>query len=342
MAIEKIAVIGAGGWGTALANLLAKKGYEVKLWARKAAVRDQIEKYRENIKRLPGFKLSENIHPTSSLEEAVKERETIFLVVPSAYFRSILRNLKIYLFKRENKTVLVSCTKGMEVNYYGSSHLPHQIAHQILVGGINFDYLALSGPNFAWEIASELPAATTLASSNPKAAQFIQELLQTSYFRPYTNDDVLGTEFCGASKNIIAIAAGISDGLALGNNAKASLVSRSLVEIKRLGEALGAKWQTFFGLAGIGDLINTCYGKLSRNWRVGFKLASEKKSLKEALGEIQGVAEGVPTTKAVFSLASSLKIEMPITEQVYEVLFKNKNPQTALENLMNRLPKGEF
>lgn len=339
METERIAVIGAGAWGTALANLLAKKGYEVTLWARKASVAREIGLKRENKRRLPGFRLSENLKATASLEKAVYRKEIIFLAVPTAYFRSILKNLKIYLLGREKRTILVNCSKGMEV---WNGRLPHQITEEVLAGGINFDYLALSGPNFAQEVAAELPAATTLASENQETAQFVQKLLQTPYFRPYTNDDISGVELCGALKNVIAIAAGICEGLKLGNNAKASLVDRGLREIKKLGEVLGAKPETFSGLAGIGDLVNTCYGELSRNRKLGFILARDKKSLKEALREIQGVAEGIGTSKAIFSLASEFKTEIPICEEVYKILFKNKDPKRALESLMNRRPKMEF
>ncbi len=331
---KKIAVIGAGAWGTTLANLLAKKGYLVKLWCRRPELAEKIRETKENVDRLPGIKLSENIKPTSSLNEATEQEKIIVLAVPSKFLRTIFEELEFYL---EHGIIIVNVSKGIEVR---SLKLPHEIVTEKLKE--IFSYATLGGPSFASEVARELPAAVSIASNESEISKQIQDIFATSYFRPYTNNDILGTELGGALKNVLAIAAGISDGLKLGHNTKAALITRGIQEMFRFGEIKGAKKETLMGLAGLGDLILTCNSNLSRNYTIGRKIAEDNKPLKLALEEIKGLPEGVETTKAVFNLANKLNIDMPITEQIFCVLYRNQKPKEALKSLMNRQTKNEY
>jgi len=322
-----ISVIGAGAWGTTLSILLSKKNYQIKLWSF-----EDVFINHENTKFLPGFKISSNVFLTLSDDDAVSDAEIIVFAVPSKHFRSISKR---FSSKIKKNTVLVSATKGIEQGTF-------KRMSEILSEEMKTDKIAvISGPNLSKEIATGLPAATVVASKDETIARQIQNILMNESFRVYVNDDVIGTELGGALKNIIAIAAGAVDGLGLGDNAKAALMIRGITEIKRLGAAMGAREETFLGLSGMGDLIVTCASSLSRNHRVGMEIAKGKK-LSEILSSMVEVSEGVETAKAAYELSKKHKIEMPIIEQVYEVLYKNKNPKQAIFDLMNRSAKAEI
>jgi glycerol-3-phosphate dehydrogenase (NAD(P)+) len=331
-----IVVVGAGAFGTALAKILANKykNLAIHLWCRRKKVADDIQKYHENKERLPQIKLPLNIIPTTSLQ-IISEKYILILAIPCAFLRSVIQKIKKYIQK---DSLIISIVKGIENN---SLLRPSEIVKEEL-GNLQYDYACISGPSFAYEVAQECPTAVSVSSWNPKIAVYVRDFFHTDYFRVYDNDDVIGTEVGGALKNVIAIAAGISDGLRLGYNARASLITRGLEEIKRLGVKMGAKKETFSGLAGIGDLIATCTSDLSRNRRVGLKIANKGKNLKSILQEIEGVSEGVNTALSACQLAEKYKTEMPITKEVYAILFKNKDPQVALKALTKREPRFEF
>ncbi|MFH1542592.1 MAG: NAD(P)H-dependent glycerol-3-phosphate dehydrogenase, partial [bacterium] len=324
----KIAVIGAGAWGTTLSILLANNGHEVTLWVYEKELARQMQKSRENKQFLPGFQLPANINITTSGKDLTSQ-EICFFVVPTQHLRSVARQLQSQI---DPKAYIVCASKGIEQKTY---YLPLDILHEVLH---NRYYLALSGPNLSKEIAEGLPAATVVASSYRKASQKVQKALMSKNFRVYTNDDDLGVQIAGALKNVIAIAAGICDGLKLGNNAKSAILIRGISEITRLGVALGAKPKTFAGLSGMGDLITTCGSQLSRNHQVGEQLAKGKK-LKDIQAAMKAVAEGVPTTQAAVELSKRYDLSLPITEEIYQILFKNKNPQRAIADLMAREAK---
>jgi len=327
---EKISIIGAGAWGTTLSILLAENKHEVTLWAYEKELINDIREFRENKLYLPGYQLPASISITNNLEETLNSKY-ILLVAPSQFLRGILKKLKNKIAK---ESVLICATKGLEEN-------THKTMSKIIKEELPRNPLViLSGPNLSKEIAEGLPAATVVASENLETAKKAQELIMSPRLRVYTNTDVKGVELGGSLKNIIALAAGISDGLELGNNAKSALLIRGIAEITRLGVALGAKEQTFAGLSGMGDLITTCSSPLSRNHQVGVQIAKGKK-LKELLSSMKQVAEGVKTTAAAVELAKKKKVEIPITEQVYEVLFKNKDPFAAISSLLTRKAKKE-
>ena len=332
--MEKICVLGAGSWGTTLANILAEKGFDINLWIREEEVYQAIQKTRENTVFLPGIKLAQNITPTNSIEEAVKGRPTIICVIPSHGVRDIFNKAAGFLSK---DAIIVSASKGVEQE---TLLTVSQILKQTLPKAVHKNLSVLSGPTFAKEVSQKLPTAICVASDKKSAAEKVQQLFNTNYFRVYTNSDMIGVELGGALKNVIAIAAGISDGLALGMNARASLITRGLAEISRLGVCMGADASTFAGLSGIGDLVLTCTGELSRNRSVGMMIGKGGK-LSDILSEMKMVAEGVKTSKAAHELAKKHDIEMPITEQVYRVLYENKSPKDAVMDLMTRRLKGE-
>ena len=328
---KKITILGDGGWGTTLSLLLAKKGIKVNLWGVFPDYIDSMKDSRENSKFLPGLKLPNAISLISDIEEAVKDTDLIVLAIPSKYLRNTLIRIKGQV---KIKEPLVSVVKGIENETFKR---PSEIIHKEL----NIDDIAvLSGPTIAYEIASGLPASAVVASTDKALADKVQEIFMTDRFRIYGCDDVVGVEIGGALKNIIAIAAGISDGLKLGANAKASLFTRGLVEMKRLGCVLGGKEETFNGLSGMGDLVTTCISSRSRNRYVGEEIAKGKKLI-EVLDDMDMVAEGVETARSVYGLSKKLGVDMPITDQVYQVLFEDKNPHTAVNDLMTRTKKSE-
>ncbi|HSR12685.1 MAG TPA: NAD(P)H-dependent glycerol-3-phosphate dehydrogenase [Thermodesulfobacteriota bacterium] len=326
-----ISVIGGGSWGTALANLLAETLESVFLWVYEEELVGEIRLKRENPLFLPGIRLLDPVTPTHSLEEAFGGKSVIICVVPSHALREVFRK---GLSHAAPGTLIVSATKGLE-------ETTHRTASQILREiGAPGEIACLSGPSFAREVSRKLPTAVASAASAPEAAQKVQEIFNRPYFRVYTNTDMIGVELGGAVKNVMAIAAGVSDGLGFGHNSRAALISRALSEMTRLGVALGARRETFSGLAGLGDLVLTCTGDLSRNRQVGLELGRGK-----TLGEIQAgtrmVAEGVRTAKALRELANQTGVEMPITEQIYRVLYEGKKPAEAVRELMSRGLRSE-
>jgi glycerol-3-phosphate dehydrogenase (NAD(P)+) len=331
----KIAVVGAGSWGTALANLLASKGYAVDLWVYEEDVKDQIRKDRENRIFLPGITLSENLFPSNNLAEVVSGKDLILLVVPSHVMRETLQGMIAHI---RPSAIMVSASKGIEIK----THLTMTgILRTMLPDIAKRQIAALSGPSFAREVARQVPTAVTVASSDAKTTRMLQEMFSTSYFRVYTSDDTLGVELGGATKNVIAIAAGMIDGLGLGLNTRAALITRGLAEIRRLGLKLGANPRTFTGLAGVGDLLLTCTGDLSRNHTLGRQIG-EGKSLEEILSEMRMVVEGVRTAKSVYNLSRKLDVEMPIVHKIYHILYDNLSPRKAVSDLMTREPKEEL
>jgi glycerol-3-phosphate dehydrogenase (NAD(P)+) len=328
-----ISVLGGGSWGTTLANLLADKGYRVRLWVFEEDLCKIIDEERENVIYLPGIRLSNNIIPTNSLKEAVKEADVIVSVIPSAFVRNIMEKIAPLI---SSNSVILSASKGIENETFMTMS---QVIGEIIPNNKNI--ASLSGPSFAKEVSEKKPTAVSIASNNNDIALLLQKNLSTPYFRVYTTDDIIGVEFGGALKNIIAIAAGIVDGLSLGNNAKASLITRGLMEIVRIGVRMGANPETFFGLSGLGDLVLTCTGNLSRNRGVGLKIGKGMR-IKDILDGMKMVAEGIYTTKATYNLANRLNIETPIIKEVYHILYDNKSPKDALTDLMNRNLKEEF
>ena len=331
----KIGVIGAGAWGTALANLLAEKGFVVDLWVFEKEVCAEILQSRENKVFLPGIHLSPNIRPSNDLDKVAASKDMLLLVVPSHVFRSVAVKL---VHHPTEKTLIVSATKGIEnETHLTMSSILRQLLPQRLYGQIG----VLSGPSFAREVAQKTPTAVTVAARNAEVARKVQTTFATHYFRVYTSYDVIGVELGGAVKNVIAIAAGISDGLGLGYNTRAALITRGITEIQRLGIRLGADPKTFMGLTGIGDLVLTCTGKLSRNWTVGHKLGHGMK-LETILSEMRTVAEGIKTTRSVYNMSRNVGVELPIAEQVYRMLYEDVDPPEALRILMSRDLKQEL
>lgn len=332
--MKKIGVIGAGSWGTTLANLLAKKGLEVTLWAHESDGVEEMKRTRVNSLYLPGIKLSHDLGLTGDLEEAVSGKELVLSVTPSQVTRTVLGKCLPYISK---SAAIVNASKGIELDTLLTMS---QVCAEILPPALLKNYCVLSGPTFAREVAQEMPTAIVAAALDNAISQRVQEAFSTHYFRVYTNTDVIGVELGGSIKNVISIAAGISDGLGLGHNTRAALITRGLAEMARLGAALGAQPSTFAGLAGMGDLVLTCTGDLSRNRTVGMKLGQGMR-LDEILGEMRMVAEGVKTTQSAYNLARRLKVDMPITEKVYQILYEDKAARHAVMELMNRDLKSE-
>jgi len=325
--MRKISVIGAGAWGTTLSILLAENGHQVSLWVYEKELIPEINKYRENKRYLPGFQLPDKIEITGEMEPA----EIFIFVIPTQHLRSIAKPFAAVI---KSDVTVVSASKGIEEK---TLKLPLNILKEELK---NDNLCVLSGPNLSSEIARGLPAASVIASEKKAIAAAVQEALMLNRFRIYTNTDVIGVQLGGALKNIIAIAAGTADGLNVGDNAKAGLMIRGIAEITRLGVALGARPETFAGLSGMGDLIATCTSRLSRNHLVGEQIARGKK-LSEILKEMKEVAEGVPTTIAARTLGNKLKVSLPITEEVYHVLYEGKDPYRAITDLMTRSATSE-
>jgi len=331
----KIGVVGAGSWGTSLANLLALKGYKIDLWVFEKEVKDQIETYRENKVFLPGFSLSDNLFPSNDMARVVKGKELVLIVVPSHVMRETAHKMSGHL---SNKTMVVSASKGIE----NQTHLTMTgVLQEVLPAIPENAFAVLSGPSFAQEVSKKFPTVVTAASKDPQVARTVQHVFATDYFRVYTSDDVIGVELGSAVKNVIAIAAGIIDGLGLGLNTRAALITRGLVEIRRLGIELGANPRTFTGLTGVGDLVLTCTGDLSRNHTLGKKIGAGMQ-LKDILSEMHMVAEGVKTAKSVYNLSRKLGVEMPIAHEVYHILYEDIAPIEAARRLMTRDLKDEL
>jgi len=336
--MSKIAVIGSGAWGTGLAIVLARRGtHQIRLWANEFEVVESIEKSRVNERFLPGFVLSESIIATRDLGTALDAAEIVVSVMPSQHCRGLFERMAHVL---RPEMLLVSCTKGLED---GTLLRMTEVIADVLRGRSFVPRVAaLSGPSFAKEAARGDPTAVTAASDDSEVSRLVQQAFSDSRFRVYTNDDVIGVELGGALKNIIAIAAGICDGLGLGHNSVAALITRGLAEVARLVVACGGRLDTMAGLAGLGDLVLTCTGDLSRNRSVGVELGKGHK-LPDIIDGMRGaVAEGVFTTKAAVGLARKKKVEMPITEQMFAILENGKAPQQAIEELMTRAAKSEI
>lgn len=331
--MRRIAVIGAGSWGTTLASLAAQKVPTV-LWARRLELAEEIETRRENPDYLPGHRLSEGLRVTGALSQAVSAADAVVMAVPSHGFRAVFVEVAEHL---SAQTPVVSLTKGIE---QGTLETMTQVIRSTVPGHDPNRVGVLTGPNLASEIASGQPTAAVIAMVDREAARSIQGALMGPTFRVYTNDDVVGCELCGATKNVMAIAAGMSDGLGFGDNTRAALITRALAELTRLGTTLGGRPETFAGLAGMGDLIATCSSPLSRNHRVGVGLARGQK-LEEVIDEMRMVAEGVKTTRAILDLAERSGVEMPIAAHVGHVLYDGMHPRDAVLSLMTREAKGE-
>lgn len=330
----KVAVIGAGSWGTALANVVAQNGHDVALWAFEPELVDGMAANRINHLFLPDCKLHPEMSFSNDLVATVTGRELVLMVTPTQVMRGVLSKIAPAL---SVDCVLVNASKGIELE---SLCTVSQICSQVLGEDVLERYVALSGPTFAKEVASGLPSLIVAGSRNQEAARIVQEVFSNNTFRVYTSDDATGVELGGALKNVIAIAAGICDGLGFGYNTRAALITRGLAEMRRLGRAMGAQDATFAGLAGMGDLVLTCTGDLSRNRTVGMKLGQGQK-LSEIMAEMRMVAEGVKSAESVNALAAKLAVEMPITTKVYEILYRDKPARQAVLELMSRDLKSE-
>ncbi len=330
-----IGVVGAGSWGTALANLLAVNGYPLDLWVFEKEVKEQIENENENRTFLPDAPLSKNITPTNDIQKATSNKDIVLVVVPSHVMRETAIEINKYINKN---TLIITASKGIE----NKTHLTMlEILQELLEEIPEHQFAVLSGPSFAREVVQKLPTVVAIASTNQETATFLQQVFAAPFFRVYVNDDPTGVEIGGAIKNVIAIAAGISDGLELGLNARAALITRGLTEMRRLGDKMGANPHTFAGLTGVGDLLLTRTGALSRNYTVGTQLGKGK-TLDDILKEMKMVAEGVKTTRSVYNLSRKLGIELPICNEVYKILFENQSPQDAIPQLMTRSLKHEL
>ena len=324
---QTVAVLGAGSWGTALAMLLGQNDHRVNLWSHNAEHADAMQKARENNRYLAGITFPDKLHISADFQDTLKDVRDILVVVPSHAFRQTLELIKPFI---NDSHRIAWATKGLES---GSCKPLHQVATEVL--GRTISLAVISGPTFAKEVAQGLPGAVTVASKDQTLALDWAHLLHNDHFRAYTSEDVIGVEIGGACKNVIAIAAGIADGMGFGANARAALIARALAEISRLGISLNAKSETFTGLTGLGDLVLTCTDDQSRNRRTGIALGAGK-NLDTVVKEIGQVVEGVSTAKEVVALAQKQNIDMPITEQVFNVLYNDSSPQDAVDALFNR------
>lgn len=329
-----VAILGAGNWGTTLGLLLAEKGINVTLWEFFKEREEELKRDRENKRFLPGFPFPPNLETTSSLAEAVSGKEMLVFVVPSHTLRSTAKSLKDCV---DGEPLIVSGMKGIEE---GTLKRMSEVIEENLPEGFQGKVVALLGPSIANEVVRKIPTAVVAANEDTRICEKVQNIFSTSYFRVYTNSDIIGVELGGAVKNVVVIAAGICDGMELGANTKAALLTRGLAELKRFGLAMGAKEETFSGLSGVGDLITTAFSKDSRNRYVGEELGKGRK-LDDILKGMVMVAEGVKTTHSVKQLSEKKNIDMPITSEVYNVLFKNKKPEQGVYDLMTRELKKE-
>jgi glycerol-3-phosphate dehydrogenase (NAD(P)+) len=329
---NRVAVLGSGSWGTALAVHLARVGHDVHLWGRDAALVADMEARRANAVYLPDIRFPSSLHVTTDLAASLRDSGLIVSAVPSHGTRDVIR---LAAGRLTPGAIVVSATKGLEQD---TLLRVSEIIEQELGG--SHDIVALSGPSFAPELARELPTAVSVASRRPGAVERVQADFRAPYFRLYGSDDIIGVEIGGALKNVIAIAAGAAEGLSLGHNAQAGLITRGLAEITRLACAVGARRETLSGLTGLGDLVLTCTGSLSRNRHVGIELARGR-ALPDVLAGMKMVAEGINTTYAALALAKRHRVELPIAEQVGEVLAGRKDPRTALLDLMIRPQRAE-
>jgi glycerol-3-phosphate dehydrogenase (NAD(P)+) len=329
---SRVAVLGAGSWGTALAMHLARIGHSVKLWSRDPEQAEAMQRQRVNYRYLPNHPLADNIEVSADFNATVSDTDRILVVTPSHAFPETLVKLKPLL---SDEAGLAWASKGFEP---GSGRLLHEVAEEIL--GPDMPLALISGPSFAREVAAGLPTAVTVAATDPEFGEAWAALLHGSGFRAYYTSDLIGAELGGAVKNVLAVACGIADGLELGANTRAALITRGLAETMRLGKAMQADPRTLTGLAGIGDLVLTCTGDLSRNRRLGLALGRGQ-DLEEAVAEIGQVVEGIKTAEETMRLADRMGVEMPIAEQVHGILFKGWNPRKGVQVLMERELKRE-
>ena len=330
--MKRTFIIGAGSWGTALAALWAKDGRPIALWGNNPDRIARMEQTRENTDYLPGVRLSENVCATHDLGDC-KGADLIVFVTPSMALRNIAARVR-EAGVRESGTLLLSCTKGIE---HGSGMRMSEVLSEIFP---SIPITVLSGPNLAVEVVRGLPTATVIGSANENYAIELQRFLGSEHFRIYTSDDVVSIELGGALKNVFAIAAGISDGLGLGDNSKAALITRALAELLRLGTQMGGNARTFYGLSGVGDLIATCFSQHSRNRRVGERLGRAE-TLAHIQADMKMVAEGIPTAKSAFECARRLEVETPIIDQIHAILYERKPLLLAMQELLGRDPKAE-
>ena len=329
--MERISVIGAGSWGIALANLLAGNGHDVTVWSIMKDEIDMLDKNHEHLDKLPGVKLNDSIKYTTDLEKACKEKDILVLAVPSVYTRSTAHSMAPFITDGQ---IIVNVAKGVEENTLLT--LSEIITEEIP----NANVCVLSGPSHAEEVGRGLPTTVVVGSKDQKTAEYLQDTFMNDFFRVYTSSDILGIELGGALKNVVALAAGIADGLGYGDNAKAALITRGISEIARLGIAMGGQFETFCGLTGIGDLIVTCASMHSRNRRAGI-LIGQGKSAKDAMDEVKMVVEGVYSAKAAMGLSKKYNVDLPIIAEVNKILFENKPPKDVGRCLMNREKKDE-
>ncbi len=330
----KITVLGAGGWGTTLAVLLFNNRHHVTLWEYKKDYVEILTKARENRLFLPGIKIPEEIRITHDLEEATVDKDIVVLAVPSQFLRSVIKDVK---YPNIKDSILVSVAKGIEIK---SLMTMSQMLKEIFPSLSEEQVVALSGPSHAEEVSRHVPTALVAASKYHNTSKAVQSAFMTAYFRVYSSTDILGVELGGAFKNVIAIGAGIIDGAKFGDNTKAAIMTRGVAEIARLGVAMGASPETFSGLSGMGDLIVTCMSRHSRNRYVGEQIGAGKK-LKEVLASMEMIAEGVETSRSASQLSKKLNVETPITNEVYKILFEDKDPVEATNDLMTRDMKME-
>lgn len=335
---NKIAVLGAGSWGSVLANLLVGNNEEVMLWSRDSEQVVTMNRWHINPQYMKDFKYSPDLKATDDMEEAVRDAEYILMVIPTKGLREVAGNLNKILVKLDQKPLLIHATKGLEQETYKR---PSQMLAEEIDEDHRQDIVVLSGPSHAEDVAIQDMTAVTAACANLTAAERVQKLFSNNFFRVYTNDDVIGAEFGGALKNIIAIGAGALQGLGYKDNARAALITRGLAEIRRLGVAFGANPFTFIGLSGIGDLVVTATSKNSRNWRAGYQLG-QGRQLEDVISNMGMVIEGIYTAKAAYELAQKRNVKMPITEALYRVLYEGEDIETAITNLMSRKATSEM
>jgi len=333
--MSHIAVIGAGAWGTALARLMASSSHEIALWTWQQSHADAMLREHENREFLPGFQLPSSLRPTADLEQALTGAELALIAVPSQVMRSVLSQARPWL---QSVRYLVNATKGIED---GTLKLMSEVACDVLGEECDERFVALSGPSFAKEVALGMPTNVVVAGAQERVVAFVQSIFSSDRVRAYTSDDVLGVQLGGALKNVIAIAAGACDGIGFGNNTRAALITRGIAEITRLAVRRGANPLTLAGLAGLGDLVLTCTGELSRNRTVGCELGRGKR-LPEILSNLGHVAEGVHTAKSAYEMSRIFDVELPITTEVYKVLFEDKEPLQAVKDLVGRPLRREL
>ncbi|CCH48949.1 NAD(P)H-dependent glycerol-3-phosphate dehydrogenase [Pseudodesulfovibrio piezophilus] len=324
----KIAVLGAGAWGTTLADMLAKNSVETVLWARDHEMVEEMNTRRENTAYLPGVPLSDSLKATTDAGAAFAGADYLLVAIPSQYIRSVLGEFRDIL---PDRPVIVCASKGIELD--SLEPMSRVIAHSL--DGKHPRYASLSGPSFAAEVCRDMPTTVSLGCEDHELGRELQAAFSTPAFRVYFTPDYRGVELGGAVKNVIAIAAGIADGLGFGHDARAALITRGLAEMSRLGIAMGGQQRTFMGLSGMGDLVLTCTGDLSRNRQVGLQLG-QGRTLDDIISEMKAVAEGVKTTRSLYDLSKKLKVELPITEQVYSILYDDKDATLAVRDLLSR------